>query len=181
MVYNNLLSSSFSCKRGGNCVACQGRYNCLSYAIFLLEKINTNGDQDQQHNYLSEVLSNMQLYNTQQLNSQQEIAKSANNTMQTYNTQQLNSQQEMSQSFYAKLTELETNINQSFEKIQNMIEKFYEYKVNENNNLDGIVSLEKNDVEVIKPNSSEVGLSTVGQKTFKEKKTLFGKTKWVEE
>ena len=161
MVINNNLNR-FACSNSQNgCKNCQKKYNCLPYTTSMLEKLSEDN-----LNIINTVVKNLEIMkNLQDKNN--EILSTKISQAVTMLSEQV--KEEVSK----VINNLNTNIN------SNDIETYSDFVdvSNKENNFDVSEKDDENKISVI--SNSELDLSN--GKVWKEKKGIFGKTKWVEE
>lgn len=159
MIYNSMPNTCSGVK--GNCRGCQKRYNCLSYAIFMLE--NANGESQ---GIINGVMDGLETFTAMQANSKQDLVKSIDIKLTDTESR-----------IEKILTDMSTMLNAYMEELNKKQESAAQtQQVQTAEFIENPETVENNEIKV-----EETSLARPTQKTFKEKKTFFGKTKWVEE
>ncbi len=185
--YNSTMP--ISCFYGnGNCKNCQKKYGCMTYAISLLETMSISSPSG-----CEQVVKNLEIM----YNFQQECCKQLNDKMDkcleenNENTSEIMNQiSNLSTQIGNLSSQLSEDVSTILDKIDKIKCKCKDEEDNNGNDINGIPKYEGETEIVLKTpmnENLEKGLSVKGnfekepETIWKEKKGLFGKTKWVEE
>ena len=164
MVINNNLNR-MSCSNSQNgCKSCQKKYNCLPYTVNMLEKLSSDN-----LSIIETVVKNLEVMQNLQEKNNEILSVKISQAITILSEQ-------VKEEMLGVLKNLNTNSNISS---NNNIETYSDFTdiPSEENSFAVQNTNEENKISVVSNNELELS----NGKVWKEKKGLFGKTKWVEE
>ena len=160
--YNNIPNQNVCFGGNNNCANCSKKYNCLKYMVTLLENIPSGN-----FSILEQVVKNLETMQKLQEQNLQAINLKIDNF-----SEQING---INQIVEAKLNNLENNVTENLNTI--LSNSVSTLNSNEPQYMEAeVVNLESNNALATKED-----IQQEPDTIWKEKKTIFGKTKWVEE
>lgn len=160
--YNNIPNQNVCFGGNANCTNCSKKYNCSKYMVTLLESIPSGS-----FSVLEQVVKNLE---TMQ-NLQEQNLQAINSKIDNF-SEQING---ISQIVEAKLNNLENNVTENLNTI--LSNSVSTLNSNEPQYMEAeVVNLENNTAL-----ATQEDIEKEPDTIWKEKKTIFGKTKWVEE
>lgn len=157
MLFNSMPNSSFCTGAKGGCISCQKKYNCLPYAISILENLG---------------------------NGIQGMVTNVTEGLETLSASQNSSQQQLASFIDSRAAVIENNISKNLtdttSELKNDIQVIKETQSYNEPVIENAVYSDEIGADTAATISNESALAKSTQKTWKEKKTIFGK-KWVEE
>lgn len=160
--YNNLPNQNVCFGGNTNCTNCSKKYNCSKYMVTLLESIPSGN-----FSILEQVVKNLE---TMQ-NLQEQNLQAINSKIDNF-SEQING---INQIVEAKLNNLENNVTENLNTI--LSNSVSTLNSNEPQYMEAeVVNLENNTAL-----ATQEDIQKEPDTIWKEKKTIFGKTKWVEE
>lgn len=160
--YNNIPNQNVCFGGNTNCTNCSKKYNCSKYMVTLLENIPSGN-----FSILEQVVKNLE---TMQ-NLQEQNLQAINSKIDNF-SEQING---INQIVEAKLNNLENNVTENLNTILSNSGSTLNSNEPEYMNAE-VVNLESNTALATKED-----IQQEPDTIWKEKKTIFGKTKWVEE
>ena len=160
--YNNIPNQNVCFGGNANCTNCSKKYNCSKYMVTLLESIPSGS-----FSVLEQVVKNLE---TMQ-NLQEQNLQAINSKIDNF-SEQING---INQIVEAKLNNLENNVTENLNTI--LSNSVSTLNSNEPQYMEAeVVNLENNTAL-----ATQEDIQKEPDTIWKEKKTIFGKTKWVEE
>ena len=160
--YNNIPNQNVCFGGNNNCANCSKKYNCSKYMVTLLESIPSGS-----FSILEQVVKNLE---TMQ-NLQEQNLQAINSKIDNF-SEQING---INQIVEAKLNNLENNVTENLNTI--LSNSVSTLNSNEPQYMEAeVVNLENNTAL-----ATQEDIQQEPNTIWKEKKTIFGKTKWVEE
>ena len=160
--YNNIPNQNVCFGGNTNCANCSKKYNCSKYMVTLLESIPSGS-----FSVLEQVVKNLE---TMQ-NLQEQNLQAINSKIDNF-SEQING---INQIVEAKLNNLENNVTENLNTI--LSNSVSTLNSNEPQYMNAeVVNLENNTAL-----ATQEDIEKEPDTIWKEKKTIFGKTKWVEE
>ena len=160
--YNNIPNQNVCFGGNTNCANCSKKYNCSKYMVTLLESIPSGS-----FSVLEQVVKNLE---TMQ-NLQEQNLQAINSKIDNF-SEQING---INQIVEAKLNNLENNVTENLNTI--LSNSVSTLNSNEPQYMEAeVVNLENNTAL-----ATQEDIQKEPDTIWKEKKTIFGKTKWVEE
>lgn len=160
--YNNIPNQNVCFGGNTNCTNCSKKYNCSKYMVTLLESIPSGS-----FSVLEQVVKNLE---TMQ-NLQEQNLQAINSKIDNF-SEQING---INQIVEAKLNNLENNVTENLNTI--LSNSVSTLNSNEPQYMEAeVVNLEGNNAL-----ATQEDIQKEPDTIWKEKKTIFGKTKWVEE
>lgn len=160
--YNNIPNQNVCFGGNNNCANCSKKYNCSKYMVTLLENIPSGN-----FSILEQVVKNLE---TMQ-NLQEQNLQAINSKIDNF-SEQING---INQIVEAKLNNLENNVTENLNTI--LSNSVSTLNSNEPQYMEAeVVNLENNTAL-----ATQEDIQKEPDTIWKEKKTIFGKTKWVEE
>ena len=160
--YNNIPNQNVCFGGNTNCTNCSKKYNCSKYMVTLLENIPSGN-----FSILEQVVKNLE---TMQ-NLQEQNLQAINSKIDNF-SEQING---INQIVEAKLNNLENNVTENLNTI--LSNSVSTLNSNEPQYMEAeVVNLENNTAL-----ATQEDIQKEPDTIWKEKKTIFGKTKWVEE
>ena len=160
--YNNIPNQNVCFGGNTNCANCSKKYNCSKYMVTLLESIPSGS-----FSVLEQVVKNLE---TMQ-NLQEQNLQAINSKIDNF-SEQING---INQIVEAKLNNLENNVTENLNTI--LSNSVSTLNSNEPQYMEAeVVNLENNTAL-----ATQEDIEKEPDTIWKEKKTIFGKTKWVEE
>lgn len=160
--YNNIPNQNVCFGGNNNCANCSKKYNCSKYMVTLLESIPSGN-----FSILEQVVKNLE---TMQ-NLQEQNLQAINSKIDDF-SKQING---INQIVEDKLNNLENNVTENLNTI--LSNSVSILKSNEPQYMEAeVVNLENNTAL-----ATQEDIQKEPDTIWKEKKTIFGKTKWVEE
>ena len=160
--YNNIPNQNVCFGGNNNCANCSKKYNCSKYMVTLLESIPSGS-----FSVLEQVVKNLE---TMQ-NLQEQNLQAINSKIDDF-SKQING---INQIVEDKLNNLENNVTENLNTI--LSNSVSILKSNEPQYMEAeVVNLENNTAL-----ATQEDIQKEPDTIWKEKKTIFGKTKWVEE
>lgn len=160
--YNNIPNQNVCFGGNANCTNCSKKYNCSKYMVTLLESIPSGS-----FSVLEQVVKNLE---TMQ-NLQEQNLQAINSKIDNF-SEQING---INQIVEAKLNNLENNVTENLNTI--LSNSVSTLNSNEPQYMEAeVVNLENNTAL-----ATQEDIEKEPDTIWKEKKTIFGKTKWVEE
>ena len=160
--YNNIPNQNVCFGGNANCANCSKKYNCSKYMVTLLESIPSGN-----FSILEQVVKNLE---TMQ-NLQEQNLQAINSKIDNF-SEQING---INQIVEAKLNNLENNVTENLNTI--LSNSVSTLNSNEPQYMEAeVVNLENNTAL-----ATQEDIQKEPDTIWKEKKTIFGKTKWVEE
>lgn len=160
--YNNIPNQNVCFGGNNNCVNCSKKYNCSKYMVTLLESIPSGS-----FSVLEQVVKNLEIMQ----NLQETNLQAINSKIDDF-SKQING---INQIVEVKLNNLENNVTENLNTI--LSNSVSTLNSNEPQYMEAeVVNLESNTALATKED-----IQQEPDTIWKEKKTIFGKTKWVEE
>ena len=160
--YNNIPNQNVCFGGNNNCANCAKKYNCSKYMVTLLESIPSGS-----FSVLEQVVKNLE---TMQ-NLQEQNLQAINSKIDNF-SEQING---INQIVENKINSLESNVTESLNTILSNSVSTLNSNEPEYMNAE-VVNLENNTAL-----ATQEDIQKEPDTIWKEKKTIFGKTKWVEE